>query len=67
MPATAVTELGAPGGRGLVIDHLINIEGSFTSNDTPRLDTSRGSQAGAAMSVSVVVGAVTSPMPPPGG
>ena len=37
MPATAVTELGAAGGRGLVIDHLINIEGSFTSNGAPRL------------------------------
>ena len=37
MPATAVTELGAAGGRGLVIDHLINIDGSFTSNGAPRL------------------------------
>jgi len=62
MPATAVTELGAAGGRGLVIDHLINIEGSFTSNGTPRLGTLRRSQAGAAMSVSVVVGPATSPM-----
>jgi hypothetical protein len=26
MPATAVTELGAAGGRGLAIDHLINID-----------------------------------------
>ena len=62
MPATAVTELGAAGGRGLAIDHLINIEGSFTSNGTPRLGTLRRSQAGAAMSVSVVVGPATSPM-----
>jgi hypothetical protein len=57
-----VTELGAAGGRGLAIDHLINIEGSFTSNGAPRLGTLRRSQAGAAMSVSVVVGPVTSPM-----
>jgi hypothetical protein len=39
MQATAVTELGAAGGRGLAIDHLINIDGSFTSNGTPRLGT----------------------------
>jgi hypothetical protein len=62
MQATAVTALGAAGGRGLAIDHLINIDGSFISNGTPRLGTSRRSQAGAAMSISVVVGPVTSPM-----
>jgi hypothetical protein len=51
MPATAVTELGAAGGWGLVIGQLINIDGSFTSDGAPRLGTLRRSQAGAVMSV----------------